>query len=69
MAGSPFKILSTQTRTYIDEGGSVVNGYRVTYRILEFQEVHYIDVPSLNKATVAAAIQNVINDRKDLSTL
>lgn len=69
MAGNDFKILSTQKRTYIDEGGSVVDGWRIVYRILSFGEVHYIDMPTLNKAVVTTAINAVIADRKDLSTL
>jgi hypothetical protein len=68
MAASDFKILSTQSRSYIDQGGSVVNGYRVQYRIIAFDEVHYVDVPSLNPNVVKGAIEAVIADRKNLST-
>lgn len=61
---SDYEIVNTQPYTYLDETGRVVNGYRVNFRILSYNEVHFVNVPALSAAP--AAILQVISERKAL---
>lgn len=64
-----YSIVSTQKYTYQDDTSRLVDGFRVWFYFTAFHETHYIFVPSLNAATVKAAIEKVLKDRKDLATL
>jgi len=69
MPSSEYIILSTQPLTYVDAGGALVNGYRVVFRMVEFNEIHHIQVPSLDPQIVKREITTLITQRKALSSL
>lgn len=62
-----YKILATQPWTYLGDLNQMVAGFRVSFEIVEFQEKHVVEVPSLNEGVVKAAIEKVVTDRKRLS--
>ena len=64
-----FTVLATQPWTYLDPTNRVVNGFRVFFRIVQFDEVHEIMVPSLAPEVVKAAISRVVKERTDLSKI
>jgi hypothetical protein len=64
-----FQITGTQPWDYLNERNQLVHGFRVFYFIPKFNENHEINVPSLDKVTVKAAIDKVVKQREDLSTL
>lgn len=63
-----YKIVSTQPYTYLDETQRVVDGYRVYFNLLAFNETHFVQVPNLNPDLVKNVITAFVKDRKDLST-
>ena len=63
-----YKIVSTQPYSYLDETNNVVDGYRVYFNIPEFEETHFVHVPSLNPVTVQKVIVALVKDRKSIST-
>lgn len=63
-----YTVISTQPYTYLDETSAVVDGHRVFFNITEFNETHFVNVPTLNPATVQAAISALVADRKSIST-
>jgi hypothetical protein len=63
-----YNIISTQPYTYLDETGQVVEGFRVYYNMTEFDETHFVLVPSLAPAMVQKNIEAQVKDRKDIST-
>ena len=63
-----YRVISTQPYTYLDETNNVVDGYRVFFNITEFNEAHFINVPTLNPATIQNGIKALIADRKTIST-
>lgn len=63
-----YRIISTQPYTYLDETNNVVDGYRVFFNITEFEEAHFVNVPTLAPVTVQKEIKAVIADRKTIST-
>lgn len=63
-----YTIIQTQPWTYLDRVGQVVNGFRVSFEITKFGEVHFIEVPSLAPTVVQAAINQLVSDRKNIST-
>lgn len=62
------RVISTQPYTYLDETGAVVDGYRVFFNITEFDETHFVNVPTLNPVLVQKAIKAVIEDRNTIAT-
>lgn len=63
-----YRVISTQPYTYLDETNNVVDGYRVFFNIVEFNETHFINVPTLNPSTIQNGIKALIADRKTIST-
>ena len=63
-----YNIISTQPYSYLDETNNVVDGYRVYFNIPEFEESHFVNVPSLKPVTVQKAITALVKDRKSIST-
>lgn len=64
-----FQIENTQNTLYLDKGGQPVNGYRIRVRLLQWDELHDINVPSLDPPIVAAAVQKLIEQRTALDNL
>ena len=63
-----YRVISTQPYSYLDETNNVVDGYRVYFNITEFDESHFVNVPTLNPVTIQKEIQAVVKDRKSIST-
>jgi len=64
-----YKIERTQPTVYLDKGGRAVRGFAVYVLLVEFDEVHEINVPSLSPDTVSEAIEGLIEQRKALAAL
>lgn len=64
-----FTVLATQPWTYLDPTNRVVNGFRVFFKIVQFDEVHEALVPSLAPDVVKAALTKIVKDRTDLSKI
>ncbi len=64
-----FVVLATQPWVYTDATNRVVNGFRVFFRIVAFDEVHELFVPNLSPDVVKAAISKMVKDRTDLSKI
>jgi hypothetical protein len=64
-----FDVISTQPYTYLDQSGSVVNGYKVTFSLKAVNEVHFIFTPNLIPDVVKAEIMKVVSQRNALSKL
>lgn len=64
-----FAIENTQNTLYLDKGGQPVNGYRIRVRLLQWDELHDINVPSMDPQVVAEAIQKLIAQRQALADL
>jgi hypothetical protein len=62
-----FTIIRTQPYTYLDETGEAVQGYRVVFRMTEFNEQHQVYVRSLDPSVVNPAIKTVVEQRKLLA--
>ena len=62
------RVISTQPYTYLDETQAVVDGFRVFFNITEFDETHFVNVPTLNPALIQNAIKALIEDRKTIAT-
>ena len=64
-----YVVNTTQPYTYIDQANRLVNGYKVTFAITAYNEVHNVTVPSLNPDVVGAAIKAIVEQRKKLAAL
>lgn len=64
-----YRVTSTQSYHYQDETMRVVDGYRVFFYLLAYNETHYVLVPNLNPEAVKKAIAQVIADRKAIATI
>ena len=64
-----YEITKTAPQMYIDEAGQVVQGYRIHYRNVEFNEADFVDVPNKAETTVKFAIEKEVTDRKKISML
>jgi hypothetical protein len=61
-----YEVISTQPYTYLDDTGKVISGYRINFRILAYDEVHFVNASSLAAAVVGPAVSKVVSDRKSL---
>jgi hypothetical protein len=66
---STYSVISTQSYTYIDPGGQAVNGYRVTFEILQYGEVHWVLVPRLDPTLVKAEIDKFVTNRTNIAKI
>jgi hypothetical protein len=64
-----YRVVSTQPYHYQDATMRVVDGYRVYFYLTQYDETHYVLVPSLNPEAVKRAIALLIADRKSLGTV
>ena len=64
-----FVVERTADKVYLDEGNNPVTGFEVTIRLIDFGELHTLDVPNLRPDTVAAAAEALLEDRKALADL
>lgn len=66
---SQYVVTRSHPQTYLDSGNNVIQGFRVYYTNLEFNEADFVDVPSRNADIVGSAIEAEMADRRELSKL
>lgn len=59
----------TQPTVYTDNKGSAVSGFLVTVTFPDFDEIHEVRVPKLDKETVKAAVEGLLEQRKAIADL
>lgn len=64
-----FVVERTTDTVYLDEGNNPIQGFQVQIRLIEFEELHSINVPNLRPATVEAAAKLLLADRQALADL
>lgn len=64
-----FAIERTTSTVYLDEGNNPVTGFEIRVRLIEFDEIHEINVPNLKAPTVEEAANNLLEDRRALAEL
>lgn len=46
-----YEITQTQDYTYLDAANQVIQGKRVWFKIIAYNEVHFVNAPTLSAAT------------------
>ena len=70
MADQPkFRIERVQNVTYLDEARNVVDGFQVTFRMLDFDEVRTVNVPTDDPIDIEAAALLAVERREALAAL
>jgi hypothetical protein len=64
-----YTIERSQSATYVDNSGNVVDGFRVFVAFPEFDELHRFNVPNLDVETVTDVAEKFLNQRRLLSDL
>ena len=64
-----FAVERTTDTVYLDEGNNPIQGFQVQIRLIDFEELHTINVPNLRADTVTAAAEIILEDRKALANL
>ena len=64
-----YTIQRTAPTVYLDQTGSAINGFKVTVHLQDVDETHFLNVSSLDPATVKAAADKLDAQRKALSEL
>jgi hypothetical protein len=67
--GKKYKVEKTMNNPYLDQMGSVIDGFTIRVRLFEFDEVHELKTPNLNLETVQNAIEELISNREALRDL
>jgi hypothetical protein len=62
-----YVITRTMPTIYVDRSGNPVHGYTVYFDLPEFDETHYLNVPSLDEAVVRSAIERLLDQRRKLA--
>lgn len=61
-----YKVTRTTPRIYSREGGRPINGYKVDFELIEYDEEHHVLVPSLDHKVVNDAMQKLYEQRVQL---
>jgi len=64
-----FRIERVQNVTYLDEARNVVDGFQVTFRMLDFDEVRTVNVPTDDPIEIEAAALLAVERREALASL
>ena len=64
-----FRIERVQNITYLDEARNVVDGFQVTFRMLDFDEVRTVNVPTDDPIDIEAAALLAVERREALASL
>ncbi len=64
-----YVVEKTADTVYLDDGNNPVQGFQVQIRLMEFGELHTLNVPNLRPETVKAAAELLLEDRKALADL
>jgi len=66
---SNYVVERTQPTMYLDKGGKPVRGFVVYVNLIQWDELHEVNVPSLKPEVVESAIQELIEYRTALQEL
>ncbi len=69
MAAKGYSVSRVTPETYLDNSQKVVQGFRVTITLIEFDEVHELQVPSIDEKIVTAAAEKLLTQRQKLAQL
>jgi hypothetical protein len=64
-----YVIEHTQPTVYTDNKGSAVSGFLITVTFPDFDETHEVRVPKLDKETVKAAVEELLEQRRAIADL
>jgi hypothetical protein len=64
-----YTVLGTQSYTYLDPMGRVVDGFKVFLKLYNYGETHYILVPDLNPTSISKAANELVENRKKIALL
>lgn len=64
-----YQIEKTLTTTYLGENDQVISGFTLRVRLIEFDELHEINVPDLSPENVSLKIDQVVKDREAVRDL
>ena len=64
-----FRIERVQNITYLDEARNVVDGFQVTFRMLDFDEVRTVNVPTDDPIDIESAALLAVERREALASL
>jgi len=64
-----FRIERVQNVTYLDEARNVVDGFQVTFRMLDFDEVRTVNVPTDDPIDIESAALLAVERREALASL
>jgi len=66
---SSYRVERTQPTVYIDKGGRAVQGFTVYVHLVDFDEIHELNVPSLSPDVVSEAADRLVEQRTALAEL
>ncbi len=64
-----YHVTRTAPTVFTDRSDRPINGFRVEVYLVEFDEGHSLNVPSLDEATVKETIEKLIEQRERLAAL
>ena len=64
-----FTVERTSDTVYLDEGNNPIQGFEVTIRLIQFDELHTLNVPNIREETVEAAATRLLAQRQILAKL
>lgn len=64
-----YQVVSSTPTTYLDPVQGVVNGVLVRFRMVAYNEIHEVRIPSMNAALAKSAIEQAVTERDALSSL
>jgi len=64
-----YSITQTVPNVYLDKRGIAVQGYTVYFLLTAYDEIHQVNVPSLDPKIVAAEVSKVKTNRDALAKL
>lgn len=59
----------TADTVYLDEGNNPIQGFEVTIRLIEFDELHTLNVPNIRAETVETVANTLLEQRQTLADL
>ena len=64
-----YTVINTVPSTFINALGKVVTGYVVTVNLIKWNEMHQLQVPTLDNAVVSKAVEELYQQREGLDKL
>ncbi len=64
-----YQITGVQPYTYIDSNNRLIEGYRVYFVILPYNETHHVTVASMDPETIKRAVMAAVAQRKAIGAL